>query len=295
MQWETEGDFELFEVGRLLAEEHLDSYDHCESDESYQDPKRDGNGSFIVRKRRRSQLPFIPPVVKHDIRRHYCRMWTNVHNASDVSLLKSFLETYGNMNSIQFTMEVESGRRRAGAGYDPALYYLEGLGEILSFSAVRNSFICDGASTITKTTVRTRSDTDHSEIHFTSVVTLSLTYAVDLFALHEDIFDSADPFGGPDWALSRSSDSSPSSSEDEGGEVMKVFRRHSPVAPLRFPDPFEVYRQRHGKAVPFHDQPLEVTLSIDNVIFLNERRQIERVHSSKAQLVAARPLVLPCD
>lgn len=304
MHWETGGDFELFEVGRLLAEEDLDSYDQREGDERYCDPKRDGNGSLIMRKRRRSQLPYIPPVVKHDIRRHYCRMLTNVNNADDVSLLRSFLETYGNLSNIRYTMEVEFGRRRSDAGYDPALYYLEGLHEILCFTAVRSSFICDGTSTITKTAVKTRSDTDRSEIHFSSVVTMSLTYAVDLFALYEDIVDGADAaaclgcLGGGEGALGCSSDSSLSSSssssegEGEDRDVMRVFRRRRPAAALQYPDPFEVYRARRGAAVPLHENPLEITLAFDNVLHLNERRQIERLHSSKPRLVAAIPLAL---
>lgn len=293
MQWEPGGDFELFDVGRLLAEEDLDGYDQREGGESYCDPKRNENGSLIMRKRRRSQLPYIPPVVKHDIRRHYCRMLTNVNNADDVSLLKSFLETYGNLSNIRYTMEVEFGRRRPGAGYDPALYYLEGLPEILCFTAVRGSFISDSTSTITKTAVKTRSDTDRSEIHFSCVATMSLTYAVDLFALYEDIFDSADEaacLGDGEGALSSSSASSLSASEGEDNDVMRVFRRHSPVSALQHPDPFEFYRSRRGAVVPLKEDPLEISLAFDNVIYLNERRQIERLHSSKPRLVTARPL-----
>lgn len=296
MLWETEDDFDLVEVGRLLTEEDGDSYGHGESDESYQDPKLDGNASFVMRKRRRSRTPFIPPVVKHDIRRFYGRMLTNVYNTLDVSLLKSFLETYSNVSNILFTMEVELGRRRQGAHYNPNFYYLEGLHEILNFSSVRNSFLCDGVSTIAKTSVKTRSDTDRSEVHFTSVSTMSLVYDFDIFSLHEDIFASVDAATCLGYAHvpnpSILSDKSGCFLEGDGveGEVMKVFRPHRPVSDLRYPDPFEFYRMRHGKSIPFHDNPIEITLSFDMTISLNERRQIERIHSSKPNLLGVNPI-----
>jgi hypothetical protein len=121
---------------------------------------------------------------------------------------------------------------------------------------------------------------------------MSLTYAVDLFALYEDIVDSADAaacLGGGEGALDCSSDCSLSTGEAEDRDVMKVFRRRHPASALQYPDPFEFHRSRRGATVPLNENPLEISLAFDNVIHLNERRQIERVHSSKPRLVAARP------
>jgi hypothetical protein len=71
------------------------------------------SGDYIVPIMKRSRIrispPTVPRLLKRDIRRNYCTMFTNAMNGYDINLLRLFMTQYGSSN-IEFTLRMKKER-----------------------------------------------------------------------------------------------------------------------------------------------------------------------------------------
>ena len=276
-------DFFLFELD-ALDEEIMDAWPHFDD---VQDQELPSNGSpvpvqdsdsLIVqvpsngKKRKRPQrFDFIPRVVKHDIRRFYSRMIANVFNTHDLSVYQSFIETFTDRQHIAFIVEGATpvSQRYSHPDY-PNCYYLGGIRDLLGFEAINQALSPDVVTAIEATSIRTRSDRQHSEVHCEFLTQYSSLYNVNCIDVHgrlcgsalESHFAAATPHRGRRSAAN---------------DVMRVLQRHQPLADVDPPDIFELHRAETGHDIPRLRIPVQRVVRLTMILTLNERRQIERI------------------
>lgn len=275
---EIEGD--MIDVFLAMADA---SDEECDSQEAV-----DGNDIKLrIRKPRKRRLGYIPPVVKHDIRRHYSRMVINVANSCDIPLLKSFLETYGALDKFAYSFEMDQGHYSRN---NSNIFLLNSLHETLHFYTIRDRFLPDAVANVTNTRVVTRSDSDKCEIHCELTVRMTIRYDYDMFALHESLLPHATvAFGTSDLQSSQKDSISQSfdCQDSEVDDVMRIFRRHQPLSQLPYEDPFEMYYNKTGTHIPLQPRPLSLIVKTSMLLVTNGRRQIERIHHGKSDVLVA--------
>lgn len=290
-------DFFLFGLNAFEEDiiiEHWPEFDDVQDQDftSSESPSQDSDSLNVqvpsnIRKRKRPQrFDFIPRVVKHDIRRFYSRMIANVFNNHDLSVYKSFIETFTDRQHIAFIVE---GARSVSQRYRhpdyPNCYYLGGIRDLLCFEAVNQALSPDVITTIKATTIRTRSDCKHSEVHCEFLTQYSSLYSVNCIDVHGRLLGSAleSHFSAivvpPQYGRSNSSN-----------EVMRVLQRPQPLANVSPPDIFELHRAETGQDIPMLREPVQRMVRLKMILKLNERRQIESIFCCSPHQESTRPL-----
>jgi hypothetical protein len=269
-----------------------------------------------IRKKRPRKIPYVPRVVKHDIRRYYSSMIANVSNSHDISLLKSFYETYAAKNltlrHTRFDVDFDQQEMKSiDDGNNPEVS-LMGIDELVKFEFIRQQLSPDQVISFTETSIKTRSDSDKSELVCRVSVRFTRMYDINGAAIFEDILHNLvrvqkDPalliedapgvtaeeesVGPSDQSLTSSlsepkEDLGPVKAEEK--PIMSVLTKRQPVASIEsdLPDFFGYYHSSRGSAVPIIAQPKSFTLSAVIVIGINERRQLESFYFEKPSFVA---------
>lgn len=268
-----------------------------------------------IRKKRPRKVPFVPRVVKHDIRRYYTSMIANVSNSHDISLLKSFYETYAAKNltlrHTKFDVDFEQQRMKSiDDGSDPQ-FSLVGIDELVKFEFIRQQISPDQVISFTETSIKTRSDSDKSELVCRASVRFTRMYDINGPAIFDDILhklvrvqkdpalliEDAPGTTSEEESMAPSDQSltsTPSEPKEDLGpvkaeekQIMSVLTKRQPVGNIEseLPDFFDYYHSSRGSAVPIIAQPKSFTLSAVIVIGINERRQLESFHFEKPSFV----------
>lgn len=251
-----------------------------------------------IRKKRARKIPYIPRIVKHDVRRFYSRMIANVLNSHDISLLSSFLETYAHRDmtfqqsspNIDYDMKKFSYYCEEG----PSQLSIVGIQPFIAYDAIVRQLLPDQAISITESSIKTRSNSEKSEIICRIDVQFTRLYDVGSNALYENIVknlvvQSPHDVNEPDSLsmndansarssfsnLSRPAESSSESKKADDSRIMSVLTKHEPLSKSDVPDVFEYYLSSTGSNVPMVAEPKSFSLSAIFVIGINERRQIE--------------------
>lgn len=234
-------------------------------------------------RKRKYRPPTIPRIVKHDIRRHYSKMLVNVTNQHNISLLKSFYETFADPTKLVYCFKTQHGSRAVAND----CYFLRGVREIIHFESVHQQVAPDFVTQIDQTNIHTRSDSGRSEITFFVTMKVSVIYDVDVFGLFEDIMvASGDSYidRRSEEALDALSFYSESSADEQPIErrgVMRVLQKHRPLDTLQLPNIFDFYEAKHGRPIRIRDAPIHKELTLRFTLTLNEHRQIESVYTGK--------------
>lgn len=264
--------------------------DHSDEECNSQEAVAGNETKHRIRKPRKRRLDYVPPVVKHDIRRHYSRMLINVANSSNIPLLKSFLETYGTLDKFVYSFEMDQEHSSCLLRCNSKVFLLRSLQETLHFYTVRDRFFPDAVANLTNTRVVTRSDSDTCEIHCDMTVRVTIRYDYDMFALHDSLLphtiDASDTSGSP--SSHKDNKSQPIEYQDRGNDdVMRIFRRHQPLSQLPHVDPFEIHYHKTGTHIPLHPSPFGLMVKTSMMLVTNGRRQIERIHHGKSEVLVA--------
>lgn len=262
-----------------------DSADHSDEECNSQEAVAENDTKRRIRKPRKRRLDYVPPVVKHDIRRHYSRMLINVANSSNISLLKSFLETYGTLDAFVYSFEMD---QEHSSRCNSNVFLLRSLQETLHFFTVRDRFFPDAVANLTNTRVVTRSDSDRCEIHCDMIVRVTIRYDYDIFALHDSLLSHSVEASGTSGSPSSHNKDNKSQHQDRGNDdIMRIFRRHQPLSQLPYVDPFEMHYYKTGTHIPLHPRPFALIVKTNMMLVTNGRRQIERIHHGKGEVLVA--------
>lgn len=241
-----------------------------------------------IRKPRKRRLGYIAPVVKHDIRRHYSRMLVNVVNSSNIPLLKSFMETYGALDTFVCSFEVDRDHSSYLSRYNSNVFFLKNLQEAMQFYTIRDRFLPDAVANLTNTRVVTRSDSEKCEIHCDMTVLVTVRYDFDMFALHDSLLSNTTHTTVSPTPID-DLNTQPIQSQDSGNDddVMRIFRRHQPLSNSPYEDPFEMHFRKTGTHIPLHSNPFALIVKTSMIMVTNGRRQIERIHHGKGEVLVA--------
>lgn len=177
-----------------------------ESMESQPEEEADnaGSGRSSVRKRRvrmRRKVPYVPRLLRNDIRRHYSQMMANTFNSHDLSVLQSFFATYcTSVLTMQRDPMAPSFLERAlleqHVDITPVnrqhhqLLFASPRG-LLLMMAVMMQLTPDHTMSLESSTITTRSDTDETVIHMDFCGTFTHIYDVDPDNMAEEMAAAA--------------------------------------------------------------------------------------------------------
>lgn len=302
-------EFEFLDGNDWLMDELMDE-DETNASTSDQMSIDDKIKKKRIRKKRVRKIPYIPRVVKHDVRRFYSKMIANVLNSHDIPLLNSFLETYAHRELVfkqtRLNVDFEQLTLSCHGDKENPHFSLVGIQPLVEYEAIVHQLNPDQAISITETAIKTRSDSEKSEIVCRIDVSFTRLYDIGSSALYDDIVknligsstsnssdnDSQESSLEQGSDVSSSSLSSPSLSSTDLGEsdslaedkqinnnnrMMSVLTKHEPVLRKKAstPNVFDYYYSSTGSTMPIVAEPKSFSFSAQFVIGLNERRQIE--------------------
>ena len=271
-----------------------------------------------IRKKRARRPTYIPRVVKHDIRRHYGAMIANITNTFDVSLTKSFFETYGHRD-FQFHLrrfDVDFDEKQCKGGPNNQVFLLN-MDEFVKHEHVRYQLNPDQTIKILETTIRTRSDSERSMLICRPEVRFTRMYEhhahpkfeesiIKNFVLANRCLEGEKSTRADDLVVVPPAQEQPSQSDDLSGdhkcqtevagedasEFMRVYTKHQPLSKVeeKFPNVFDIFLECNGMPIPLAE-PKECRIITTLTISINERRQIESIEYEKPEFIECQELV----
>lgn len=215
-------------------------------------------------------------------------MLVNVTNSHDISLFKSFYETYGHKDIIfrhsRLDFDFDKKIMEYFENDKNPHFCLKGVQEMVNFEFIRHQLSPDQAITIKESAIKTRSDSDKSEIICTLSVTFTRLYDIESRTMYEDIVqnlvlrnDSLSLSGGSSEPLiSDASESSfilesppltsicnqsgrefeISGANDKDQSIMRVLEKPQPIEKIEatLPNIFEYYAASRGVSVPIYSR-----------------------------------------
>jgi uncharacterized protein YqgV (UPF0045/DUF77 family) len=290
------------------------------NDEGFDDEEDDG-GYLMVEseteevphkkriRKKRARRP-LPRIVKHDIRRHYGTMIANIINSLDLSLTKSFFETYGHKD-FRFKLrrfDVDFDEKEFKGGPNNQAFLLN-LDEFVKHEYVRYQLNPDQTIKLFDATIRTRSNSERSILRCRAEIRFTRMYDYDTHPKYQESIEKfimanrcveGEPSSGvSDLVVVPDAQERPFQSEDlselrtaaeDAPECMRVYTKHQPLTEVegKLPDVFDIFSE--CKPIPLTEHKeyrFATTLTID----INERRQIESIEYEKPQFIECQELV----
>ena len=263
-----------------------------------------------IRKKRARRPLHVPRIVKHDIRRHYGTMIANIINSLDLSLTKSFFETYGHKD-FRFELrrfDVDFDEKQVKGGPTNQAFLLN-LDEFVKHEYVRYQLNPDQTIKLFDATIRTRSNSERSILRCRAEIRFTRMYdydthpkyqeSIEKFIMANRCVEGEPPSGVSDLVVVPSAQEQTSQSEDRSElqtdvaedalECMRVYAKHQPLTEVesKLPDVFDIFLE--CKPIPLAERK-EYRLATTFTIGINERRQIESMEFEKPQFIECQEL-----
>lgn len=267
-----------------------------------------------IRKKRTRRPTYVPRIVKHDIRRHYGAMIANITNSFDLSLTKSFFETYGHKD-FRFQLrrfDVDFDEKQFVRGPNHQVFLLN-MDEFVKHEHVRYQLNPDQTIKILETTIRTRSDSERSILNCRAEVRFTRMYDFDAHPKFQEsviknfvlanrcVEDGKTSQRVSDLMAEPSEPEHPSQSEDLSSDrvtdvaeekCMRVYTKHQPLTDVeqKYPNVFDLFFERNGTPIPLAERK-EYRIITTLTIGINERRQIDSIEYEKPEFIECQELV----
>eukprot|EP01033_Poteriospumella_lacustris_P016368 gene16368-11701_t len=245
-------------------------------------------------------------------------MIANITNSFDISLTKSFFETYGHKD-FRFELhrfDVDFDEKQFKGGPNNQVFLLN-MDEFVKHEHVRYQLNPDQTIKIFETTIRTRSDSERSVLTCRAEIRYTRLYEhhahpkyqeniIKNFVLANRGVEGEKSTRADDLVVVPSAPEQPSQSEDLSGghkfqteaagenpsEFMRVYTKHQPLTEVedKFPNVFDIFLECNGVPIPLAE-PKECRIITTLTIGINERRQIESIEYEKPEFIECRDLV----
>lgn len=232
----------------------------------------DGTNKNMKRKRHRKpnkRYPVAPRILRHDIRRQYARMYVNVMNSSDPSLLLSFFKRYGSHNPVMKNNVNQPGH----IAKKPFSMEIQGRDVITWFIAAIQQLFPDKASSYDNVVVRTTHGSLNSTIECDFKVDHTVLYDV---AVDEFLQETLSLLAIADEDEQDRKKKKYNSEDDVAASAMKAASPFSKPNLLDIVDPLKLPRLRKGY-IPLVSNPISVHVQGKLVLHVDEHHRIYEV------------------